>query len=245
MNVISTASLSYPKTKLRINQDRIFSPRLTGRGLLMAVADGVGSYAGASEASCIAIDVISEINIIENYIDCREIFEDILERIKKKIGEDILLKNAATTLTFCYLMEAGCWVGHIGDCRLYAKIGSKLKQMTKDHTQHQMLLDAGVFTKKQLQDKPGKNVLTTAISAEAEMKCDVFFLSSDDIKCDDETITLYIMSDGAHSSWERRPRFSANTMSDPIKFTNGLMRRIDRQGPTDDYSVVGVMVGLK
>lgn len=245
MNVIATASLSYPKTEYRINQDKIFAPLLTGRGLLMAVADGVGSYSGASEASSIAIDVISEINVIENYIDCRAIFEEILERIKKKTNEDATLKNAATTLTFCYLMENGCWVGHIGDCRLYAKFGSKLIQLTKDHTQHQMLLDEGVFTKKQLQDKPGKNILTTAISANTEMKHDVFFIPSDELKCDDETITLYIMSDGAHSSWEKRPRFSVRTMSDPIKFTNGLMRRIERQGPTDDYSIVGIMIDLK
>ena len=55
-------------------------------------------------------------------------------------------------------------------------------------------------------------------------------------------IVVCIMSDGVHNVWEKRPRFTSNTMSNSQKFSNGILRRIERAGPDDDFSLVSIMV---
>ncbi|WP_373926782.1 PP2C family protein-serine/threonine phosphatase, partial [Enterobacter hormaechei] len=64
----------------------------------------------------------------------------------------------------CFVDDEGLHIGHVGDCRLYVKTDSKLKQITKDHTQHQKLLDDKIYSKSELKQLPGKNTLTTAIA---------------------------------------------------------------------------------
>ncbi|MDE9567333.1 serine/threonine-protein phosphatase, partial [Xenorhabdus bovienii] len=51
-------------------------------------------------------------------------------------------------------------------------------------------------------------------------------------------LDLYIMSDGAHHFWEKRPRFSDNTLRNPIRFASSLQKRIEKATPIDDYSLV-------
>jgi serine/threonine protein phosphatase PrpC len=70
--------------------------------------------------------------------------------------KNIKFSHAATTLTFCFVDDEGLHIGHVGDCRLYVKTDSKLKQITKDHTQHQKLLDDKIYSKSELKQLPGK-----------------------------------------------------------------------------------------
>ncbi|RAZ00898.1 serine/threonine-protein phosphatase, partial [Enterobacter hormaechei subsp. xiangfangensis] len=51
---------------------------------------------------------------------------------------------------------------------------------------------------------------------------------------------LIVMSDGAHHFWEKRPRFSVNTLSEPSRFCSSLKKRIENGPPIDDYSVIAV-----
>lgn len=237
IELLSTSSFSIPKGDDRINEDSILPPRLIGDGFLFAVADGVGSYNGADLASAIAIKTLSEIDVI-NLSTIDSIFNDIRERIKAlHIKNEDFLK-AATTLTLCYINHEGIFIGHIGDCRLYINFGKKLKQLTKDDTQHQMLIDQKLFTARDLKDKPGKHILTTAIAANIVMENNIVFIPFNELPMSENIINIHIMSDGAHHFWEKRPRLSERTMKSPTKFAASLLRRIERNGPVDDYSLV-------
>ena len=50
IQLIATSSFSYPKEPGRVNEDSLLPPKIVGDGILFAVADGVGSYSGASYA---------------------------------------------------------------------------------------------------------------------------------------------------------------------------------------------------
>ncbi|MER3367027.1 protein phosphatase 2C domain-containing protein [Providencia rettgeri] len=248
MILTASSSFSYPKEVNRGNQDSILPVKKISDGFIMAVADGVGSYVGADFASRLAISYLENAHSISNSDDVEYAFENIRNILKEQasdIGSEVM-KMASTTLTFCVVKKDGILVGHVGDCRLYIKSANKLKQLTKDHTRHQMLIDEGVFTARQLKGKSGKNILTTAISVsnEIEMNCDIFFIPNEQLDFIDDNMTLYIMSDGAHALWEKNPRFSFNTMNNISKFTNSLYRRIERNGPTDDYSLVGATISF-
>ena len=87
---------------------------------------------------------------------------------------------------------------------------------------------------------PGRNVINEAITKRFEMNYDTTFISISDLeRNDDNVISFYIMSDGAHQHWEHRPRFSLNTISHADSFSASLRKRIEKN-PTDDYSLVSV-----
>lgn len=228
LHLISSSTYCFPKELARQNQDHILAPQKYQSGYLFAVADGVGGYKGGEIASQIAIQ-----NLMR---DPQNVFTQSLAEIKQLPEE---YQRASTTLTFAYFTEEGLHIGHIGDCRLYIKQGNKLRQKTKDHTTHQRLLDEKIYTKKELKEQPGKNIITTAISTQVEMKPDEFFIPIDELKDENNEVFIYIMSDGAHHFWEHRPRFSDATMQSTSRFAAALQKRIEK-APTDDYSLVAI-----
>jgi len=240
--LLSSSTFSFPKEQGRRNEDCVLPPLKLKYGYLMAIADGVGSYAGASSASTTAIEYLASLDseAFEDSGAVETIFEDIKARVSSLTIRDPSYFNAATTLTFCYAGPGGLTIGHIGDCRAYLKVGGKLSQVTKDHTQHQMLIDEGLYKASELKSAGGKNTLFSAISKKTELRFQEIFLRYDQI-CDSEgDVNLIMMSDGAYHSWEHRPRFLESTLQEPSRFSANLKRRIMRAGATDDCSLVAV-----
>jgi protein phosphatase len=236
--ILSSSFFSYPKSLEEENQDTLLIPKKTDNGFILGIADGVGGYAGGKKASSFVVDYLYELNI-EKY-DVTDIFDELKSKISNLSINDKSLSFAATTFTFCVVNSQGVTIGHCGDCRVYFKVKNKLKQITKDHTQHQILIDKGLYTARQLRKLQGGNVLTTAISEKLNLEYQVIKISLDELPLEDGVLNIFIMSDGAHHFWEERPRFSENTLSSPAKFSASLQRRIESKGAHDDYSLIGL-----
>ncbi|MDH0646242.1 protein phosphatase 2C domain-containing protein [Pseudomonas sp. GD03858] len=240
ISLLDSSAFSHAKEIGRVNEDAILPPQLLGGGYLMAIADGVGSYTGADQASRTAINYIREIQSHDwiTGISSESIFSEIKRRISDLSIQDQNISDAATTLTFCYVNPHGIRIGHIGDCRAYIRIGMSLKQLTVDHTQHQRLMDEGLYRAHELKLLGGKNTLFSAISKKLELHYQDLWLPHSDLELHNSEIEIVLMSDGAHKVWDMRPRFAQSTMSDPNKFASSLKKRINWAGPTDDYSLV-------
>ncbi|CNI09813.1 PP2C-family Ser/Thr phosphatase [Yersinia frederiksenii] len=239
-NLISASFFSCSKELRAINQDTVLPPLKVSNGYLFAIADGVGGYKGGKEASQRVINYLSNNFESELKNELAELFPNIKNDLKSLSEVETDYINAASTLTLCYVTDKLIHIAHIGDCRLYAKIGLKLIQLTKDHTQHQSYIDDGIFTPRQLKNAKGKNILTTAISRNIDLQYSVTTIPLENFVDDNGSLYLFIMSDGAHSFWEKRPRFSLNTLSEPSRFISSLKRRIENGPPIDDYSVISV-----
>ena len=239
IELLSCGAFSCPKDHGRENQDALLLPQQCDDGFIFAIADGVGSYAGAKEAAQAAVDYVAT-----HKLKASSDPDAILSGAKDKISElsqfDSEKRKAATTLSYCVVHGELLNVIHVGDTRVYVKIDNKLKLLTKDHSQHQELLDDGLYTKRELEDLPGKNMLTAAISKVLPIKFQHISLPLSDLMDHDGVVSLFLMSDGAHHFWERRPRFSPNTLKNATNFSTNLFKRIQRAGPTDDHSLIAV-----
>lgn len=240
LNLISASFFSCSKDGLNMNQDTVLPPIKVNNGYLFAIADGVGGYTGGSEASQCVIDYLRCKFSKELEYSLDNLFDNIRKKIIELSETNRELSNAASTLTFCFVKGNNIHIGHIGDCRLYYKRENKLLQITKDHTLHQSYIDQGIFTARQLKNVKGKNILTTAISKNIEMKFDIFELPIKELIDEFGCLMLFIMSDGAHSFWEKRPRFSINTISEPSRYISSIKKRIENGPPVDDYSAIAV-----
>lgn len=245
--VIEVASYSYPKNAERINQDSILLPMSIDDGVLFAIADGVGSYRGGDIASQTAINYLSDIKTKNHLtVDLEKTFSEIRDCVAGLINMNPDYKNAATTLTAGFINPTGLYIGHVGDCRLYIKSkNNKLVQITKDHTKLQEMVDEKLYSKKFLQDKKVKNILTTAIASHVEMKVDFYSIPICDLVDDKNNVSIFLMSDGVHKYWDKRPRFSLKTINDVARFSSSLKRRIEFFAPSDDYSLVALTVNCE
>lgn len=244
----SEARDKFSPERSKQNEDSLIVPFKKSNGFLFGVADGLGSYHGAKEASYFVCNYIENLQQISHeYLE-----HSLKEELKINFQNFIQSQNseyikASTTLSFCFLDDSGLSIWHIGDCRVYIKQDTKLIQLTNDHTQYQKLLDKKIYSKKELNEKKiSQSTLTNAISSFIDLDNDYTFIPYDSLKDEyGEEISVFIMSDGAYHFWDQRKNFSKVTMSDTIKFTNALKRRIENKGPIDDYTLIGTKFYLK
>lgn len=123
IQLIATSSFSYPKRTRQGQRRFIASSKIVGDGILFAVADGVGSYSGASYASSMAIAELSALTSL-SFDAVPNVFAEVKRKVMSLAEVNDEFDKAATTLTFCYVCDSGIIIGHIGDCRLYC-IGEK------------------------------------------------------------------------------------------------------------------------
>jgi PPM family protein phosphatase len=130
---------------------------LTGYGLL--VADGLGGRIGGEVASRTALTKLIELIIetpdwimgFEEADKVEAVLERMTERffridqtLKQQADDDPSLSGMGTTLTAAATLGDDIIIGHIGDSRAYLYRGNVLKQLTRDHTVAQELIDAGL-----------------------------------------------------------------------------------------------------
>jgi serine/threonine protein phosphatase PrpC len=144
------------------NQDSVHAgPRL------LAVADGMGGMAAGDLASRIVIDVIAglDVEIADDGLIAalRDALDEANSRIRAAVAEDPNREGMGTTLTAVLFTGSALVLGHVGDSRAYLMRDGELRQMTRDDTFVQMLVDEGVITREEAGSHPRRAVVTQAI----------------------------------------------------------------------------------
>ncbi|MEH1128936.1 PP2C family protein-serine/threonine phosphatase [Micromonospora sp. CPCC 206061] len=144
------------------NQDSVHAgPRL------LAVADGMGGMAAGDLASRIVIDVIAGLDteIADDGLIAalRDALDEANSRIRAAVAEDPNREGMGTTLTVVLFTGSALVLGHVGDSRAYLLRDGELRQMTRDDTFVQMLVDEGVITREEAGSHPRRAVVTQAI----------------------------------------------------------------------------------
>jgi serine/threonine protein phosphatase PrpC len=133
------------------------SERLT---LLMMVADGVGGGSKGEEASRTALEGVTKYvsRSMRSYYaassaDDREFFEALQEgalqchaELLRRGEEDPEYRGMATTLTLYLGVWPRAYLLQVGDSRCYLLQNGVLRQVTRDQTMAQELIDLGVMT---------------------------------------------------------------------------------------------------
>ncbi|HBP19842.1 MAG TPA: Stp1/IreP family PP2C-type Ser/Thr phosphatase [Planctomycetes bacterium] len=185
------------------DEDRLFD--LKGR--LAVVCDGMGGHSGGEIASRLAVKAI-----IDNYEQAES--ENIVEALRASIelanrqvyneGQRLKeLDGMGTTVTALVHRRDMVYFGQVGDSRAYLIRGGAMKQMTKDHSLVQQLVDEGLLDKSEMESHPDKNVILRSLGVKPEVEVDVshipiangdlFLICSDGLSglvTDDEMLAL-------------------------------------------------------
>ena len=167
--------------KLATNLEEYFLEEnysLTGYGIL--VADGMGGMAAGDVASRMAICKLIELLIdtsdwtlaLKRNKDVKTVFDRMIKRfyeidrtLKDEAKGDHTLYGMGTTLTVAGTLGNDLVIGHVGDSRAYLLRGDIFKQLTRDHTLAQVLIDAGVANSDDPAPRSMRHVLTAAIGS--------------------------------------------------------------------------------
>ena len=151
--------------------------RLEQAGYVAVVADGMGGHAGGEVASRTAIIVFfhllfdtpdwvlkvddqSAAKILDRVTDRYRSLDSLLD---ERARVDPNLRGMGTTMTLTYSIGFDLFLAHAGDSRAYLCRGGSLRQLTRDHTRVQELVDAGMMTREEAATHRLRNVLTNVL----------------------------------------------------------------------------------
>ena len=146
---------------------------------LLAVADGMGGYAGGEVASSIAISSLRDLDTLDD--PRAEEMADVLQRAVEKANESLAirirqeprLENMGTTLTAMLWSGSQVALIHIGDSRAYLMRGSRFEQITHDHTLVQTLVDEGKITEEEVATHPQRSLILRALDGKTPVDPDI------------------------------------------------------------------------
>lgn len=161
---------------------------------VICVADGVGGNLGGELASRFLLGKIANLKIADYT-------EDVLNEILIKINKELLAyadktedkKQMATTLTGLFIHKDKMFYAQSGNTRLYVMQGNYLKQITRDHTTYQWLMDCG---NEEAAESCNKNEIRCCFGGGTEKYLDQLLVKS--IENYSNISTMLLTSDGIH-----------------------------------------------
>ncbi|MBE6624516.1 MAG: Stp1/IreP family PP2C-type Ser/Thr phosphatase [Ruminococcaceae bacterium] len=174
--------------KRNVNQDTYILKTYSEKTCLCVVCDGMGGTRGGAEASKIAAEKF--VSIIDDFIspyignknkklqgsDIKTVMLDALDQANTAVHDHALmhptLRGMGTTLVAALVIQNTVFCVNVGDSRMYFMKGDRIKQITKDHSYVQYLLDIGQITEQEAENFPNKNIITRAVGTESSVKGD-------------------------------------------------------------------------
>lgn len=144
------------------------------RGNLLVVSDGMGGAVAGEVASELAVTTLRE-SMLEMPADFSaaeqlKIATEIAnERIWNHARLNPELTGMGATLTGVLVHEKVAYIAQVGDSRAYLIRSEKIKQLTRDQSLVQMLLDANAITPEQASQVP-QNVIMQALGTQPVVK---------------------------------------------------------------------------
>jgi PPM family protein phosphatase len=144
------------------------------RGSLLIVSDGMGGAAAGEIASEIAVKTIRQSLLeipahIETAGRLRIATELANESIWNEAQHNPELAGMGATVTAALVQGATTYFAQVGDSRGYIIRGDRIKQITKDQSYAQALLDSGIFSAEQIANVP-QNVILQALGTQPEVQ---------------------------------------------------------------------------
>ena len=209
------------------------------KGILLALADGMGGYTGGSIASRVAVDTLMEIyyeDTSDNIVDSlKTAFLKANADVIAKANESIETERMGSTLTAVVIKKSKLYYAHVGDSRGYIIDENEISQFTEDHSFVASLVKAGAITEEQARTHPERNLITRAIGLAPELNVDASPLDRQ-IK---KNLYILLCCDGLHGVVSEDAIFNAvSQFQEPDIISEKLVEKANQNGGPDNVTVL-------
>lgn len=153
----------------RVNEDSMVtfdSPN----GRVVAVCDGMGGQNAGDVASQLAVAVIQDILSDNTFATSEEAITSSViaanQAILRKASMNEDMQGMGATCVMLIVKDGKVYYGSIGDSRIYYIANGMIRQITKDQSYVQTLVDAGQITLAEAEHHQDKNQITNALGVE-------------------------------------------------------------------------------
>jgi protein phosphatase len=145
----------------------------------------MGGAAAGEIASRLAMQVldesfsryVEEMNQGKPVIGVDKLAEKAIRLANRRVYAEASRENArqgmGTTLTVVAIYAQKAYLGHVGDSRAYLIRGSKIYQLTKDHSWVEEQIQLGLLTEEQARHHEWRNLITRALGTRYEVAPDI------------------------------------------------------------------------
>lgn len=222
----------------------VHTQRVGERGALFMVADGMGGAAAGELASAMAVDIVlRELRALwvsandaepETFATAlRSATESANAAIHDYASRHPENRGMGTTATLAGLLGDTLYLTQVGDSRAYLVRAGVARQITKDQSLMQKLIEAGEMTEEEAEQSERRNIILQALGPEAHVRID---LTHQRIRRGD---ILVLCSDGL-SGQVRADEIGrvAERASDLEEACDKLIRLANDNGGPDNITVV-------
>jgi len=185
---LTSAGRTHVGMKRTHNEDSL---RLCREENLFVVADGMGGHASGEVASQMSVETLAEFfratseddEITWPYkmekdrrYDENRVATGIKlsnRRIFESAARDARLKGMGTTIAATFFVNNTCYIGHVGDSRVYRYRKGRLLQLTEDHSLLNDYIKMRQLTPEEIEAFPHKNVIVRALGMKETVRVDV------------------------------------------------------------------------
>lgn len=227
--------------------------RGTRLATVMVVADGVGGADSGSEAAQLATEAVT--GYVSSTLRCYHAAgsandEEFLaslkaaaieahQAVRAEAGLHKSGRQMATTLTVCIAVWPWAYVVQVGDSRGYFFSDGKLRQLTRDQTIGQALVDQGALPADKLEKSPLKHVLASAIGSDEALPEVTRF------NIGERGSLIFLCSDGLTKHVSDDEIASAiSTMTSSEQVATDLLELALARGGTDNITIIAARAPL-
>lgn len=225
------------------NQDSYAAGEFQNGVAWAVVCDGMGGNAGGNIASSTAVKSISE-RITSAYRETmtsssiKNLLVTAITNANFEIydmaADNLELLGMGTTVVAAILTKSALYVAHAGDSRAYLISRGEIRQLTRDHSVVQDLVERGEITPEQARTHPRKNLITRALGVDESLKVD---FTVEDLEGDE---TLLICTDGLSNMIEPLDIYRMVADNPDSEIAEILVDKANENGGEDNITVVAI-----
>lgn len=150
---------------------------VSGPRQLLVVADGMGGHSGGYEASRISVQTIGEVFSEDPTREPSELLEAAIkaanERVRAVATENSELRGMGSTAVLALIEDHTLHVAHVGDSRAYLVRAGEAVRLTRDHTQVNRMVAAGLIPEAHADGHPLGHILDRSVGSGPDVDVEV------------------------------------------------------------------------
>ncbi len=229
------------------NEDSLYIDEEQGRFFI--VADGMGGHQAGEVASGMIVEAVREnlekkleINTVIDSEKKESWFRMLIEgalnaaniRVYMTAKEDDTKAGMGSTATLAVVDNSTIYIGQIGDSRAYMVDENDIRQITKDQSFLQKLIDSGAMTEEEAKTDKRRNIIQQAVGTKEEIDVDFY------TEVFPENSLLMLCSDGLTDlvSEEAIKRIILGSLKDLETACRKLIDEANKNGGKDNITVI-------
>jgi serine/threonine protein phosphatase PrpC len=143
------------------------------RGVLLALSDGMGGAQAGEVASALVLASLQEALTMGGKAPLHEQLEEAVQRANREVLDAAQTSNRmgmGATVTAIIVQGQEAYIAEVGDSRAYLLRQGRLRQITRDQSLVQLMIDSGVMSPQEARSAPGKNVILQAVGLAGDIR---------------------------------------------------------------------------